>query len=187
LIEAVGASKVITVDLHSEAVASFFNVSVAHLFGLSIFLPEIRKLRNDLVIIAPDAGGAKRAQKFAEEIDAPLALIEKKRNLQKLHTLESLAVIGEVSGKTCVIVDEVITGGGTVVEAARLLKEKGAKKVIACATHPDFVEGTAEKLTKSEVDKVYVSDTIPIKSKDIFPKLKIVSIGNLIAETIRNL
>ena len=187
LIEAVGVDKIITFDLHSEAVASFFNVPLIHLFGLSVFLPKIKRLKDDLVIIAPDAGGVKRAQKFAQDLNAPLALIEKKRDLEKIHTLEVLEVIGKVSNKTCCLVDEVITGGGTVVGAAKLLKEKGARKVIACATHADFVEGTAEKLTKSEIDKVYVSDTILLPPDKIFPKLEIVSIGNLIARTIKDL
>lgn len=187
LIEAVGVDKIITVDLHSEAVSAFFNIPVTHLFGLSIFLPKISKLKDDLVVVAPDAGGVKRAQKFAEELDVPLALIEKKRNLEKIHTLEVLKLIGEVKNKTACIVDEVITGGGTVVEAAKLLKKTGAKKVIACATHADFVEGTKKKLVSSEVDKIYVSDTILVPRDKIFPKLEIVSIADLIAKTIRNL
>lgn len=187
LIEAVGVSKIITVDLHSEAVASFFNVPLLHLFGLSIFLPEIKKLKDNLVVIAPDAGGVKRAQRFAEELSCPLALIEKKRDLQKLHTLEVCRVIGEVKDKTCVVVDEVITGGGTMVQGAKLLKKNGARQVIALATHPDFVEGTKENLANSEVDKIYVSDSIFLPPEKIFPKLEIVSVGNLIAEAIRKL
>lgn len=188
LIEAVGVNKIITVDLHSDSVASFFNIPLIHLFGLSVFLREIKTRQlaggDDLTIIAPDAGGAKRAQKFAEELGVPLALIEKKRDLNKLHTLAALKIIGDVKNKTVVIIDDVITGGGTVVEAARLLKENGAKAVFSCVTHADFVEGTKEKLVSSKLDKVYVSDTILIPKNNLFSKLRIISVAEPLAEAI---
>ncbi len=184
LIEAVGADKIITVDLHSDAVASFFNVPVAHLFGLSVFLPEIKKFKNGLTVIAPDAGGAKRAQKFAEEINAPLVLIEKRRSLDKIHTIDWLKIIGDVKNKICIIVDEVIVGGGTSVGAAKLLKEEGAKKVIVCATHADFVEGTVSKLENSLIDEIFISDTILIPKENQFSKLKIVSIAPTLAKAM---
>lgn len=185
LIEASGVNKIITIDLHSDAVASFFNVPLIHLFGLSIFLSEIKKEKGDLIVVAPDAGGAKRAQKFAEDLNCPLALIEKKRNLEKMHTLDSLKIIGEVEGKTCILPDDVIVGGGTAVGAAELLKKEGAKKVIVCATHADFVQGTKEKLEGSEIDQVMVSDTIPLQPEGYFPKLKIISVAGLLTEEIR--
>ncbi len=187
LIEAVGVNKIITVDLHSDAVGSFFNVPVTQLFGLEIFLPEIAKMKNGLVVVAPDAGGAKRAQKFAEEIDVPLVLIEKRRNLDKIHTIDSLKIIGDVKEKKCIIVDDVIVGGGTSVGAAELLKREGASEVIVCATHADFVEGTKEKLTNSEIDKIYVSDSILVSPENYFSKLKIVSVSKILAKEIKEM
>lgn len=185
LVEAVGVNKLITVDLHSEAVASFFNVPAVHLFGLEVFLEEIKKLKDkNLVIAAPDAGGAKRAQRFAENLDAELVLIQKKRDLQKIHTVKVLGLVGSVKGKTVCLVDDVITGGGTILEAAKILKQNGAKKVICFATHADFIEGAKEKLENSLIDRIYVTDTIFVPEEKLFPKLKIISIDNLLVESI---
>jgi ribose-phosphate pyrophosphokinase len=187
LIEAVDFNKVVTVDLHSETVAGFFDTSVVQLFGASIFVSQLRKMKEEFVVVAPDAGAAKRAQKFAELLNAPLILIEKKRNIEKLHSVESMRLIGETKGKIAVLIDDVITSGSTLVKAAYALKEQGAKRVLACVTHADFIEGTRRILQDSPIDKVYVSDSIRIPEPFKFPKLEIVSIAPLLSEQIRKM
>lgn len=187
LIETMSVDRIVTIDLHSDSVASFFDIPVTQLFGLSIFQPEIEKLGRDLVVVAPDAGGAKRAQLLAEKVKAPLAMVEKKRNLDKIHDLQTLNIIGEVKNKTCLIVDDIIAGGGTVVGAAEILRKNGAKKVFVCATHPNFIKGTKEKLANSSLEKIFVSDTIPILPSQIFLKLKIVSVDKLLAEELQKI
>src|SRR3989338_1730284 len=122
LIETVGFDKLITVELHNEAILGFFKIPVNHIYGLSIFHENIKKLKDDVVIITPDAGALKRAQKFAEGLDLPLALIEKKRDLNTAHKILSMRVVGDVKGKTAIIVDDVIVTGGTIINAAYLLK-----------------------------------------------------------------
>lgn len=185
LIETMSIERIVTIDLHSDSVASFFDIPVSQLFGLSIFQSEIERLKDDLVIVAPDAGGAKRAQSFAEKVNAPLAMVEKKRNLDKIHELETLNVIGQVKKKTCVIVDDIIAGGGTVIGAAEILKKFGAKKVFVCATHANFIDGAKEKLANSSLEKIFVSDTILVPSAQLFSKLKIVSVDQLLVEAIK--
>lgn len=187
IIEAGDFAKIVTVDLHSDMVAGFFDIPVIHLFGAEIFVSKLKTLKEDLVVVAPDAGAAKRAQKFAEALDAPLALIEKKRNLDKLHEVESARLIGDASGKTAILVDDVTTSGSTLVKAAYVLKEQGAKKVIACVTHADFVEGTRSVLYESPLDQVYVSDSIQIPAKYKFPKLEVVSLAPLLVEQIKKM
>lgn len=188
LIEAVGVNKIITVDLHSEAVGCFFNAPVLHLFGLEIFLEKIKSFKDkNAVVVAPDAGGAKRAQRFAEELGVSLALIQKKRDLGKTQTVKLLDLLGDVKGKTAYLVDDVITAGGTLVEAAKLLKGAGAKKVIALATHADFVEGTREKLRGSLLEEIFVSDTIFLPEEKRFSRLKIISVANLLVESIEKM
>lgn len=187
LIEAVNYDKAIAVDLHSETVAGFFKIPVCHLSGADVFIPVLNKLNHDFAVVAPDAGAAKRAQKFAEKLDAPLCLIEKKRNLDKLHQLESIHLIGEISGRVAVLVDDVTTSGSTLVKAAYALKQHGASYVIACVTHADFVEGTHKVLQDSPLDKIYVTDSIVISPKNKIPKLEIVSIAPLLATNIRKI
>ena len=173
LIEAVGFDKIITMELHNEAILGFFKIPVVHLSGLSVFKSAIKNLKGDLVVITPDAGALKRAQKFAESLDAPLALIEKKRDLNKVHTIVSMKVVGDVKNRTAIIVDDVIVTGGTLVNAAHLLKQKGANKVIAAATHADFVGGVDKVLKDSPLDEIWVTDTIDIPETLHFSKLKI--------------
>jgi len=142
MIQTAGAERIITVDLHSDMVTGFFNIHVKHVFGLGIFNDVVRKMKGDLVIVAPDAGGAKRAQRFADELNLPLAIIEKKRSLDKLHTVDSVRIIGDVKGHDAIIVDDVIVAGSTTAKASYALKESGARKVYAFATHADFVGDT---------------------------------------------
>src|SRR3989338_3509551 len=184
LIETVGFDKLITVELHNEAILGFFKIPVNHIYGLSIFHENIKKLKDDVVIITPDAGALKRAQKFAEGLDLPLALIEKKRDLDKPHKILSMKVVGEVANKTAIIVDDVIVTGGTLINAAYLLKDKGAKKVIAAATHADFVGGADKILQDSPLDSVWVTDTVEIPPTKVFQKLTVSSIVPLITSEI---
>ncbi|OGG36394.1 hypothetical protein A3J20_04235, partial [Candidatus Gottesmanbacteria bacterium RIFCSPLOWO2_02_FULL_42_29] len=176
MIESVGFDKLVTLELHNESILGFFKIPVVHISGLEIFRVRVKELEGEVVVITPDAGALKRSQKFAESLDLPLALIEKKRDLDRAHKILSMRVVGEVKGKTAIIVDDVIVTGGTLMNAAFLLKEKGAKKVIAAATHADFVGGADKILQDSPLDAVWVTDTIYIPPAKNFPKLKISSI-----------
>lgn len=187
LIESVGFDKLVTLELHNEAILGFFQIPVIHGSGLSVFQKEVEKIKEDLVVITPDAGALKRAQKFAETLDLPLALIEKKRDLDHAHKLISMKVVGDVKDKIAIIVDDVIVTGGTLVNAAYLLKEKGAKQVIAAATHADFVGGAGKILQESPVDQVWVTDTITIPKEMYFPKLHIFSSSALIALAMKKM
>lgn len=187
LIEAVDFDKIVTVDLHSDLVAGYFDVGVVHLYGAQVFVEKLSARPEDYVVVAPDAGAAKRAQHFADLLNASFSIIEKKRDMDKLHTVATMRFIGDVRGKIAVLVDDVITSGGTLVKAAYALKEQGAKKVVACVTHADFVEGTHKILGDSPIDKVYVSDSIRIPDAFKFAKLEVVSIAPLLAEQIRKM
>lgn len=183
LLQAAGITKVMTVDLHSEAAAGFYQVPLMNLFGLSLFKEALPK--GDIVIASPDAGGMKRAQKFAHEMGLPLCFIEKKRDLDKMHQTDVVRVVGDVRDKTTVIVDDIVTSGGTLVKAAYLLKEHGAKAVWAFVTHPDFVATTATILMDSPIEKIFTTDTIPVPNEWKFPKLTILSVAPLIADALQ--
>lgn len=187
LIESVGFDKLITVELHSDAVLGFFKIPLIHLSGLSLFRKELEKDKKDLVVISPDAGAVKRSQGFAEDLDVPLALIEKKRDLNQAHKIISMKVVGEVKDKIAIIVDDVIVSGGTLVNAAYLLKEKGAKQVIAAATHADFVGGADKILQDSPIDRIWVTDTIPVAEERKFAKLKIFPIAEILASAMKKM
>jgi len=187
IIESVGIDKLITVELHNETILGFFKIPVVHLSGLSIFHKAVRELKQEVVVITPDAGALKRSQRFAEGLDAPLALIEKKRDLNTPHKLMSMRVVGDVLDKIALIVDDVIVTGGTLVNAAYLLKEKGAKEVIAAATHADFVGGADKILKDSPVDKIWVTDTIKIPSEKYFSKLNVFPIAPTIADSMKKM
>lgn len=187
LIEAVHVDKLLTVDLHSEAIMGFFKIPVTHISALPIFHPLVQSLQGDVVIVSPDAGAMKRAQHFAEGVDAPLAFIEKKRDLNKTHTIASMKVIGDVQKKTAIIVDDVIVTGGTLVNAAHMLKQMGASRVIALATHADLVGGSDKILEDSPLDAIWVGDTIGVSDDQQFSKLEIVSTASLIADGMKKM
>lgn len=187
LIESVGFDKLVTVELHSDTIMGFFKIPLIHLSGLSLFREEIRKNKDNVVIVSPDAGAMKRSQLFAEDLDVPLALIEKKRDLNQAHKILSMKVVGDVKGKTAFIVDDVIVSGGTLVNAAYLLKEKGAKQVIAAATHADFVGGANKILQDSPIDKIWVTDTIPVPDDRRFAKLTVFPIASIISSAMKKM
>jgi ribose-phosphate pyrophosphokinase len=187
LIESVGFDKIITVEMHNESIIGFFRIPIFHLQGSMAFEHIASDIQGEMVVVTPDAGALKRAQKFAEVIGAPLALIEKKRDLDKPHTLLSMKVVGDIKGKTAIIIDDVIVTGGTLVNAAHLLKEKGAKQVIAAATHADFVGGADKILKDAPLDQVWVTDTIYIPPDKKFSKLKVVPSAPLIASEMKKM
>jgi ribose-phosphate pyrophosphokinase len=185
MIEAAGYDKVITIDMHSDASAGFFNIPVNHLFSFNLFAEVIAKEHKDPVVVAPDAGGTKRAQRFATTLGGvPMILLEKTRSLEKVHVVEHMKLIGSSENREAVIIDDLVTSGQTLVKAAKALKEEGAPRVVACVTHPVFIEGTKENLQDSDLDAVYVTDTIPLPKNFMFPKLHIVSVAPLLAEAI---
>jgi ribose-phosphate pyrophosphokinase len=187
LIEAVDFHKIVTVDLHSGLVEGFFRIPLVHLFGAHIFVPVLQKLGQEIVIVSPDAGAAKRAQKLAELLNVPLTYMEKRRSLDNLHQVDEMRLIGNTEGKTAVLIDDVVTSGSTLVKSAYLLKDKGAKKVIACVTHADLIGGTRQVLQESPIDRIYVSDTIAVPEEYKFPKLHTVSIASLLSEQIKKM
>lgn len=187
LIEAVEFDKVVTVDLHSELVAGYFRTPVTHLYGAAVFVDPLKNIKEELVVVAPDAGAAKRAQKLAEFLDSPLVFMEKKRNLDRLNELTHIHLIGEVRGKTAVLIDDVVTSGSTLVKGAYTLKEHGATRVLACVTHADFVKGTKNILSTSPIDRLFVTDSIPILASDRFSSLEVVTVAPLLAEQIKKM
>ncbi len=187
LIESVGFDKIITMELHNEAIEAFFEIPVVHISGVSAFRQEVEKIKDEVVIITPDAGALKRSQAFAESLDLPLALIEKKRDLNQAHKILSMKVVGDVKDKIAVIIDDVIVTGGTLVNAAFMLKEKGVKSVIAAATHADFVGGADKILQEGPIDKIWVTDTIFTPAEKIFPKLQIFPVSSLLASQMKKM
>ena len=184
MIESAGYDKIITLDLHSDASAGFFNIPVTHLFSLSLFADLLKEQNADPVVVAPDAGAAKRAQRFASLLSAPMIMLEKTRSLEKIHVVEHMKLIGSSEGKEAVIIDDLVTSGQTLAKAASALKEEGAKKVIACVTHPVFIDTTKKNLENSELDAIYITDTIPLPKEFMFPKLHVLSVAPLLAEAI---
>jgi len=180
-----GVTKVITLDLHSEAIGGFFNVPVLHLSALEILAERVKKEGlKDPVVVSPDVGGVRRARNLAYYLGYPIAVVEKRRFFEHRDKTEVLTMGGDVEGKSAVIVDDIISTGGTIAENAKILKDARVKKVIVCATHPVFVGKYKENLSQGVIDKVIVTDTIPVPKEKHFKGLEIVSCAKLLAEAI---
>lgn len=173
----------IVMNLHSNSTAGFFSKPCSVLTADELFAEDIRKRHNNVVVVSSDFGGLKRVGRFAEMMKLPIANIDKRRDL---HTGKVVAysMAGDVKGKTAVIVDDVINSGSTVVEAARILRENGAKKIYVYATHAIFAGDAVKKLANSEIDEVVVTDTIGTQEKQ-FDKLRIVSVADVFASELR--
>ncbi len=186
IITAVGTQRVVVVDLHSPQIQGFFNIPVDHLSALPILYEYIRKnldLTNPIVV-SPDAGGVERARQLANKLGCGIAIIYKRR--PEPNKAEVLDVVGDIEGKEAIIIDDIIDTAGTVVNAANMLINKGAKKVIACATHGVLSGPAVDRLTDSPIERVIITNTIPVGDKK-FNKLHIVSIAPLLAEAIRRI
>lgn len=185
LITQAGASRILAMDLHSAQIQGYFDIPVDHVYGSPVLLDYLaRKELPDLVVVSPDVGGVARARAFAKKLDdAPLAIIDKRR--QAHNVAEVMNVVGDVEGKTAVLVDDMIDTAGTISEAARLLREEGARQVYACATHAIFSPPAVERLsTPGLFEEVLVTNTTPIPADRHFPQLRVLSVASLLGETI---
>jgi ribose-phosphate pyrophosphokinase len=186
LLTAVGADRVLTMDLHAGQIQGFFNIPVDNLYASPILLPHLREKFREVVIVAPDAGGVPRARAYASRLNAGLALIDKRR--AGANQAEAMHLIGEVRGKTAVILDDMVDTGGTLVEAARTLLDKGASSVHACCTHAILSGPAVERLNQSPFGSVVVTDTLPQRpERGNIPNLKVLSSARLFAEAIKSI
>jgi ribose-phosphate pyrophosphokinase len=184
LITTAGANRVLGIDFHQHALQGFFDIPVDHLYALPVLVSHYRKKQlRDLVVVAPDVGSAKMARGFAKRLNGTFAIIDKRR--PTANVAEVLNVVGDVAGRDCIIPDDMIDTAGTITEAARALKRLGAKDIYACATHPLLSGPAAERLSESPIAEVTVTDTIAIPPEHRFSKLKVLSVGELLAKAIR--
>lgn len=186
LITVAGADRVITVDLHAAAIQGFFDIPVDNLVAMPIVVEYFRHKgipKEDLVVISPDAGGVSRARMFAERLGAGLAIIFKRR--PRPEAVELMDFVGEIEGKTCLIVDDIISTGGTLLKAVDMLVEKGAARVFAATTHGLFAGDAIEAIERSPIEEVIVTDTVPISAEARSGKITVLSVAPLLGEAIR--
>ena len=187
MLDTAGIDRILTVDLHADQIQGFFNIPVDNIYATPVLIRDIQEERlNNIVVVSPDIGGVVRARAAAEAINADLAIIDKRR--PKANVAEIMNIIGEVQGKCCLLFDDMIDTANTLCQAATALKEQGADKVLAYATHPVLSGEAVKRINASIIDKVVVTDTIPLsenakKSK----KIKQISISGVLAETIRRI
>ncbi|MGA1263714.1 MAG: ribose-phosphate pyrophosphokinase [Prochlorothrix sp.] len=184
LITTSGANRILAMDLHSAQIQGYFDIPLDHVYASPVILDYLRsKDLSDVVVVSPDVGGVARARAFAKKLDdAPLAIIDKRR--QAHNVAEVLNVIGDVKGKTAVLVDDMIDTAGTICEGGRLLREEGARQVYACATHAVFSPPAVERLSRGPFEEVIVTNTIPIPPENQFEQLVVLSVANLLGEAI---
>ena len=183
MLEVAGVDRVLTMDLHADQIQGFFDIPVDNIYASPVLLGDLReKSYGDLLVVSPDVGGVVRARALAKQLDCDLAIIDKRR--PKANVSEVMNIIGEVAGRNCVIMDDMIDTGGTLCKAAQVLKERGALKVFAYCTHPVLSGGAAARIAASELDEVVVCDTIPLSDEARQSgKIRQVSTAPLLAET----
>jgi len=188
LLTVAGADRLIAIDLHAESIQGFFDIPVDHLYAMPIFIKYLKEKMpmDNLVIVSPDAGGVARARAHAKRVNAELAIIDKRRTGNADRT-EVLHLIGEVKGKHCVIIDDIIDTAGSITKAGKVLKENGASKVYAMAVHAVLSGSAVQRLLESPLDEVVVTDTIPIPKDKMIPKITVLSVAELLAEAMRRI
>ena len=187
LLTTAGADRALVVDLHAPQLQGFFNIPVDHLFASPVLVDYFKKLElPNLTVVSPDAGGVERARFFAKKMDAALAIVDKRR--VEMNVAEVMNVIGEVNGRTCLIIDDLIDTAGTLVKVAQALVENGASSVYACCTHPVLSGAAVENLVDSPITEVVVTDTIPLsEAARQVSKIKVRSIAGLIGRAIQSI
>jgi ribose-phosphate pyrophosphokinase len=187
LLETVGVERVLTMDLHADQIQGFFDIPVDNIYASPVLLGDLRqKNYEDLIVVSPDVGGVVRARALAKQLNCDLAIIDKRR--PKANVSEVMNVIGEIDGRNCVIMDDMIDTAGTLVKAAEVLKERGAKRVFAYCTHPIFSGPAIERIAKSQLDEVVITNTIPLSdAAKACKKIRQLTVAFLFAETIRRI
>jgi len=187
LLTTAGAHRALVVDLHAPQIQGFFNIPVDHLFASPVLVSAVRDLNlPDMTVVSPDAGGVERARFFAKKMDAALAIVDKRRT--DINVTEVMHVIGDVEGRTALILDDIIDTAGTLVKTADALLEAGASRVLACATHPVLSGQAVERIHNSRLEQVIVTDTIPLsEAAKAEPKIKVKSIAGLLARAIESI
>jgi ribose-phosphate pyrophosphokinase len=185
MLVAAGASRVVSVDLHSGQIQGFFDKPVDHLTAMPVLLDYLkREGGEDLVIVAPDAGRVKVAERYAQFLHADLAFVHKTRPKGTLSTVEAKGVIGDVDGRRCVVIDDMIDTAGTIVAAADILKAKGATEVWAMATHGLLSDPAVDRLKNSVFERVVITDTVPLPPEKAIDKIEVLSVAKIIADAI---
>ena len=187
LLETVGVERVLTMDLHADQIQGFFDIPVDNIYASPVLLSDLKsKAYPDLVVVSPDVGGVVRARALAKQLGSELAIIDKRR--PKANVSEVMHVIGEIEGRNCVIMDDMIDTAGTLVKAAEVLKERGAKRVFAYCTHPILSGPAVERIANSQLDEVVITNTIPLSdAARACKKIRQLSVAFLFAETIRRI
>ena len=187
LLETVGVERVLTMDLHADQIQGFFDIPVDNIYASPVLLTDLKsKAYPDLVVVSPDVGGVVRARALAKQLGSELAIIDKRR--PKANVSEVMHVIGEIDGRNCVIMDDMIDTAGTLVKAAEVLKERGAKRVFAYCTHPILSGPAVERIANSQLDEVVITNTIPLSdAAKACKKIRQLSVAFLFAETIRRI
>lgn len=187
LIGVAGTDRVLCIELHAGQIQGFFNVPVDNIFATPVLLDAIRlRAEGDLCVISPDAGGVERARAYAKRLDAPLAIIDKRR--EAANVSQVMNIIGDVRGRTCVIVDDIVDTAGTLTEASRALEGAGARAVYAAITHPVLSGPAIKRIEESPLRELVVTDTIPLRPDAVqCGKLKVVSVAALLGEAIRRI
>ncbi len=183
MLMAVGTRRVLCMDLHAGQIQGFFNIPVDHLYAAPVLLKYIRENIEDVIMVSPDAGGVERTRAFAKRLNAELAIIDKRR--ERANECEALHVIGDVSGKTAVLLDDMVDTAGTLCGAAAKLMDRGAKEVHACCSHPVLSGPAIERLEKSCIKSLVVTNSIPLgKEAQQCEKIKVLSVSDLLGEAI---
>jgi ribose-phosphate pyrophosphokinase len=190
LLTTAGANRALFMDLHAAQIQGFFNIPVDHMFASPVMVSYFRELNlPDLTVVSPDAGGVERARFFATKMQAPLAIVDKRRT--DLNVTEVMNVIGDVEGRTCLIIDDIIDTAGTLVKTAQALLDAGAVKVYAAASHPVLSGPAIERISSSRLQEVIVTDSIPLREEaqklERQGKIKVLSVAGLLGATIESI
>jgi ribose-phosphate pyrophosphokinase len=185
MITVAGANRVLTMDLHADQIQGFFNIPTDNIYGGPVLLGDIWRIEYpDLLVVSPDVGGVVRARALAKHLEADLAIIDKRR--PRPNEAKVMHIIGEVKGRTCVLMDDLVDTAGTLCEAAAALKSHGAKKVVAYCTHPVLSGAAVERIEQSQLDELVVTDTIPLRPEaKACKRIRLLSVAELLAETMR--
>lgn len=179
-----GADRIISIDLHSGQIQGFFDGPVDHLTAMPVLVERLGALGGDLVVVSPDAGRVKVAERYANQLHADLAIVHKRRTKGVKNSVEALDVVGEVDGRTCVLIDDMIDTAGTIVAAADQLRDKGASEVVAACTHGVFSGPAIDRIKNSSISQLFVTNTLPIPPDRQIDKIEVLSVAGVVADAI---